>query len=370
MRNLPSLLLTKLKKNKKAIFRRFLVYAIILAVLFPIVFVNRTTIYSTILSRYDSWTHWDDENGIPYTDYGYQAGTYVGEQITIRMVASAGISYYNQMIAGNATAGIYFNNTVDYVLRHKHTFDAVTENGTLTVTNWPYDFAIYDLPAGWISAMVDAMTLNLLALAYEEYGNSTYLEIFDQVINAFLTPTNLGGNLYILDDDTWWYPEIVVSNDLNPNYEIPLILIGFLFALVHLYQANVILNNTALEHVFDQGVISAAANLHKYDLTNYEWTLYHLAYPQKLASRGYHQIHINLTRQLYEFTNVTEFDVYSIKWETYTNRPFFTWEEIFSWEFIGNGLLLLTIIMVPVLSIDMSQTLVRKYLRKRIESES
>ncbi len=358
-------LLNPLKKHRKVILRRILAYFLILAVLFPVVFVNRVTIYSTILTRYDDWTHWNDENGIPHTDYGYQAGVYVGEQITIRMVASAGISYYVQYKEGNATAGIFFNNTVDYVLQHMHTFQAETENGTLTVTNWPYDFAIYDLPAGWQSAMVDAMALNLLALAYDEYANVSYLNIFDQVINGFRTPTNLGGNLYVLDDETWWYPEIVVPNALNPNYKIPLILNGFLFALVHLYQANEILNDTSIDYVFDKGVISAAANLYKYDLTSYNWTLYHLAYPQKLASNGYHQIHINLTRMLYEFTNVTEFDYYSKKWETYTHRPMFTLEEIFSWEFIGNGLLLVAIILIPLVTIDILQTLIRRYLRDR-----
>lgn len=365
MRNVQSLLLTPLKKNKRTIFRRILVYFVILAILFPVVFVNRTAIYSTILSRFDPWVHWYDDNGIPHTDYGYQAGVYVGPQITIRLVATAGISYYEQMKAGNATAEIYFNNTVNHVIQHKNTFDVATENGTVAVTNWPYDFAIYDLPADWRSAMVDAMALNLLALAYQEYGNSSYLEIFDQVIDVFQIPTTLGGNLYILDDDTWWYPEIGVPDELNPNYEIPLILNGFLFALVHLYQSNLLLNNTELGMVFDQGVVSAATNIHKYDLENYEWTLYHIDYPQKLASESYHQIHINLARLLHDFTNVTEFDTYSTKWETYTNRPLFTWEEIFSWEFISNGLMMVALILVPVVSIDVLQSLTRIYLRKK-----
>ncbi len=282
------------------------------------------------MTRYDSWKHCRNADGIPITNYGYQAGVYVGEQITIRMVATSAIGYYQQMKEGNSTAGIYFNNTINYIVEHRKDVVIPTENGTMTITVWPYDFAIWDLPKGWQSTMVDAMAMNSLVLAYNEYGNSSHLQIISQATNSFYVETRLGGNLLILDDGTHWYPETVIPNELYPDYPVPLVRNGFLFALYHMYEVNQYLNDSALQRAFDLGVISAAANLYKYDHLQYKWILYHLANPQKLAPVNYNRIHANLCHSLYEFTNVTIFDYYYQKWSTYTTKPLFTWEEIFS----------------------------------------
>jgi hypothetical protein len=265
---------------------------------------------------------------------------------------------------GNYSAGIFFNNTINYILEHRKTIGVPTENGTEEITTWPYDFAIWDLPKGWQSAMVDAMALYALSLAYQEYGNESYSTIFDQVIRSFFITTSLGGNLLVLEDGTHWYPETVIPNELYPDYPVPLVLNGFLFALTYMYQANEILNNTALANAFDLGAVSAAANMYKYDLPQYNWTLYHIAYPQKLASSSYQVIHTNLSAKMYEYTNVTIFDFYAKLWSTYKTKPLFTMEEIFSWEFISNGILMALVILIPVVVIDVIQTVVRSYLKK------
>ena len=48
----------------------------------PVIFLNRTQIYSSLLSRHDDYVESYDESGLPVTDYGYQAGIYVGPQTT------------------------------------------------------------------------------------------------------------------------------------------------------------------------------------------------------------------------------------------------------------------------------------------------
>lgn len=353
-----------LKRKRSKIIRRLAIYLVIMLMLFPVVFMYRVDIYRNFLSRFDDWEYSIRPDGIPITDYGVQANVYVGEQITIRTVANGGIYYHEQMMDGNATAGIYFNNTVDWILEHRNEFQITTENSTKTLSNWPYDFAIYDLPVGWVSGMVDAKALHVLALAYDTYGNTTYLDIVDQVANTFETSVALGGNLLVLDDGTSWYPEIVISPSLIPNYEPPLILNGFMFALDHIYKANQVFNNSRLADIFNLGIISAQQNLHLYD-SPYDWTLYHLDYPQKLASRGYHQIHINLCHNLYNYTNITVFDEYATLWETYSDPPSFTIEELLSPEFITNGLLMASLIFFPLLAIDISQTLIRRGYRNR-----
>lgn len=353
-----------LAQRRSKIIRKLVIYLLILIVIFPFVFINRRTIYSTFLLRHDTYKYSIRNDGIPVTDYGYQAGVYVGEQITIRTVSLAAIARYNEYMEGNSTALIYFNNCIDYILNHLVNMDLETNNGTVTITTWPYDFAIWDLPLGWRSGMVDARAINALALAHSLNGNTTYLDIIERVISAFEIPIAQGGNLLILENNTHWYPEIVITPDLIPDYNPPLILNGFQSALTNMYEANELLNNSRLRHFFNLGVEADVFHIHKYD-SPYKWTRYHLQEPLKLASPMYHAIHIAQTKLLYEYTNETIFNTYHELWSTYTTRPLFTWEEIFSWEFIQYGLLMFALILIPVVSIDIVQSLGRSYLRKR-----
>ena len=346
-----------------------MIYLLILIIIFPFVFINRSTIYSTFLLRHDKYKFSVNSEGLPVTDYGYQEGVYVGEHITIRTVAEAAVGNYRFYMEGNTTALSYFNNCIDYILEHFVNMDLETNNGTVTITTWPYDFEIWDLPVGWRSGMVDAMAIHALTLAHSLNGNATYLDIIERVINAFEIPIALGGNLLILENDTHWYPEIVITPDLVPDYNPPLILNGFQFALIHMYQANEFLNNSRLRRVFNLGVEADALNIHKYD-SPYNWTLYHLRDPLKLASPSYHAIHISQTNFLYEYTGETIFKTYHELWSQYTTRPLFTWEEIFSWEFIQYGLLMFALILIPVVSIDIVQSLGRSYLRKKKAQKS
>ena len=353
-----------LAERRSKIIRRVIIYLLILVVTFPLVFLNRQAIYSTFLLRHDTYKYSTTSEGIPVTDYGYQAGVYVGEQITIRTVAEAAVKRYSEHMEGNTTALIYFNNCISYILEHFVDMNLDTSNGTVAITTWPYDFAIWDLPEGWRSGMVDAMAIHALALAHSLNGNSTYLDIIERVISAFEIPIVQGGNLLILENNTHWYPEIVITPDLMPDYNSPLILNGFQFALIHMYQANEFLNNSRLIRVFNLGVEADVFHIHKYD-SPYKWTRYHLRDPLKLASVSYHAIHIAQTNLLYKYTNETIFNTFHELWSTYTARPIFTWEEIFSWEFIQNGLLMVALILIPVVSIDIMQSIGRSYLRKR-----
>ncbi len=355
-------LIVLLRRHKRFILKRFAIYLVILAIVSPFVFMNRTTIYKTLLSRHDDWKVYLNEEGLLVTDYGYQAGVYVGPHITPRLVATGAISYYNQFQEGNETAGVLFNNTIEWLLNNFELSVLSNSSGNYEMVHWTHDFAIWDLPLGWHSSMVDAMALNALALSYKIYNDSALLLLFDQISASFEVPVSHGGNVLELEDGTSWYPEYVVPPSLDPDYRYPLILNGFLFTLLHIYNANQMLNSTRLSGIFQKGAASAAANLHKYD-SAYNWTLYHSASPIKLASYGYHQIHIDLTGILYEYTNITAFDTYNLRWTAYTTRPLFTWEEILSWEFISNGLLIIAIICGPIIALDIAQISVRRYLR-------
>ena len=337
-------------------------------VVFPFVFFNRTQIYSTLISRYDDWYVRTGEEGIPVGEYGVQANHYVGPQTTARIVANAGFVYYRQMNEGNQTAAEYFNNTVDWLMENLEYFDVATDNSTLEIAHWIYDFAIWELPEGWHQAMADAKGLKILSMAYQEYGNTSLLDAIDLIANSFLVPMNQGGNVYTVDDGMLWYPEYAVMPDIDPDFEPYIILNGFLICLHNLNDAAEILNSTKIKTIFNQGVITAAAYLPRFD-SAYNWTLYHLDYPIKFASRGYHTIHINEARYLYEHTNETIFQYYVDRWESYSGPPFFTIEEALAPDFISFGILIAVLVLVPTIAIDLLQYTIRRRKRTNTSNE-
>ncbi|MFX0108731.1 MAG: D-glucuronyl C5-epimerase family protein, partial [Candidatus Hodarchaeota archaeon] len=207
--------------------RRMIIYLIILMMVAPVAFVFRTQIYSMFLLRHDEYVFYKDANGLPVTDYGVQAGFYVGPKITPRAVANSAIEYYEQL-EGNSTIGEYFNNTINWLLDHLTTITVPTVNGSIEIIHWYHDFAIWDLPVGWYQSMADAKALHALALAYDLYGNESFIELAEKITASFNVSIRLGGNLYILEDGTSWYPEYIIPNEIQPDYEPKLILNGFL----------------------------------------------------------------------------------------------------------------------------------------------
>lgn len=351
-----------LTNKKRFIARRLLIYFLILLLLFPFVVLNRKEIYSSLIVRHDDWYERDGANGIPVAEYGVQDNVYVGPQGTPRIVANAGFNYYAEMKKGNVTAREYFNNTVEWMVNRLEYSYVPTENGTLKTAHWYFDFAIWDLPRGWHQAMSDAKGMHLLALAYQEYGNASYIGMIDAVANSFLVPMEFGGNVYTLENGMTWYPEYVVSPHLDPSYSPPLILNGFLIGLYNLKEVSKILNDSKIEGIFNVGVVSAVARLPRYD-SHYNWTLYHLDYPMKLASRSYHQIHIDMVEYLYESTNITIFKYYADKWKSYDGPPLITIEELLAPDFLFFGFLVGSTILVAVVTLDIIQYTVRKKLR-------
>lgn len=358
--------LRKFANNKRLIFRRLVIYFLILLMAFPIVFLNRHQIYSTLIVRHDDWYERNGVAGIPVAEYGVQNNVYVGPQVTPRIVANAGFAYHEQMKEGNTTAALYFNNTVDWMVENVKYSYVPSLNGTMKIAHWPFDFAIWNLARGWHQSMTDAKGIRLLALAYQEYGNESYLDIIDSVTNSFLVPMSLGGNVYTLEDGLVWYPEYVVSPHLDLDYEPSLILNGFLIGLHNLKEGSKILNDSKIEHVFNVGVITAAAWLPKYD-SPYNWTLYHLDFPMKLASRLYHRIHINEAEYLFENTNITVFNFYAERWKSYDSPPLFTIEEFLAPDFLYFGGVMALMILIPTIFLDILQHKIRH--RSKIEQE-
>lgn len=356
LRSIP----VRIVNKKRFILKRFLIYFIILIIAAPFVYVFRYQIYSTFLIRTDDWYVRTDADGVPVAEYGYQTGVYVGTRYTPRVVANGVHGYYKQITEGNASAEAPLFNCVDWLMEHMTILSIDTSNGTKEIPRWYFDFAIWDMPAEWYQAMTDAKILGVFAIAFELTGNTTYLEMARNLVWAFEVPIAEGGNLYTFENGGSWYPEYIVPGFIDSTYEPKFILNGFLICLNDLFWANEKLNNTQLNQVAIRGAETAASRLHLYD-SPYGWTLYHLDYPMKFASNHYHQIHIDHTAYLYEYTNITEFITYSQKWTEYSGPPSFTIEEILSPEFIYFGLVIAALILVPVFLIDVIQLSIRAW---------
>ena len=306
--------------------KRLPIYIVLMLIVFGVFFVFRDAIYDNFIRRHDATVIYYDDDGMVVTDYGWVQGVHVGPQDNPLVVAQSAELYFEQVLAGNSTAEGYLLNTLDWIVQNRINQTVDPGSGSVDVVHWIYNFSIYDLSAGWYSAMADAEMLYALALAYDYYNDSLYLDICYEIINSFEIDKELGGTQLILDGGMAWYPEVIVPDEIDPEYPERRILNGFLFALEDLYNTYLILNESRILTLFDEGIVTAVDSLHLYEHPE-NWTYYQLE-PAKAASEGYHRIHIELMQSLYEITNITEFETYHDLWITYTDYP----EDSF-WEF-------------------------------------
>ncbi len=345
--------------------KRLPIYFVLMVVIFGVLFVFRDEIYDNLIERHEaenavSFT----PEGIPITDYGWKQGRYVGPVISPLHVGNWAQTYYNQSLYGNTTAGVYFNNTIQWFLDNRVTNEIDDGGGPVNVSHWIYNYAIYDMPAGWRSAMADAEILHALALAYDLYENPLVLQVCDEVLNGFEISQDLGGNVLDLSDGGAWYPEVIVPASLDPTYPHRRILNGFLFAVEDLYATYELLNETRVLTLFNLGVTSALEHMDLYESPR-NWTYYQLD-PEKLASVHYHGVHIRLTQSLYQITNDSTFLEYSQRWAGWTQYPEDPW-----WVLtprlmleIQFGLLFMGIAALAILGLDLLQMHIRDRLRR------
>jgi hypothetical protein len=345
--------------------RRLPVYFVLMVVIFGVLFVFRDDIYDTFIERHE------EENtisftaeGIPITDYGWKHGVYIGPVISPLHVGNWAQTYYNQSLYGNTTAAVYFNNTINWFLENRVAQEVNDGGGAVNVSHWLYEFAIYDMPAGWRSAMADAEILHSLALAYNETKSPVILQVCNEVLNGFEIPIEDGGNVLDLGDGGAWYPEVVVTDDLDPTYPDRRILNGFLFALEDLYGTYELLNETRILDIFNLGVQSALTHIGEYESPR-NWTYYQLN-PEKLAPVHYHRVHIRLTQSLYEITLNSTFAYYNSRWASWTEYPedpFWVLTPRLMLE-IQYGLLFMGLAGLAILGLDFLQMKVRASRQK------
>lgn len=295
-----------------------------------------------------STVHIADTNGIPMVNYNRVAGG----------------PFYNPVYAG-VYALAYHDKLLD-----KHKFDNFTSNyliyypdckndktcwrthffqiadwfvaqiklrlyKDITYGVWTYDFPwdMYDLQPPWVSGMAQGLGIQVLIRAWLLSGDSKYLSTAQLARNSFLIDTEQGG-VRVRDSDTeWWYEEYADTNSMPPR-----VLNGMEHAVIALYELAEYTGDTTATILYQHGINSLKNWLEVFD-TGW-WTYYDGI--GTVAKSKYHYININLTKQLFEISGDSSFQIYK-KWDKYST-PFIIREFILQTpNYVDIGALILNI---------------------------
>jgi len=250
-----------------------------------------------------------DSDGVPFVDYGYKHGKWIGVQRNPLTISHYANNYYEEYIKGKNEKNLeFFMNCISflgYVGEYK-------EHNNISFIVFPYNFSTNDktTEVPWYSAMAQSAISISFLNAYKITGNDTYLNKSELAMNALKVPIEEGGVLYIdPEDGGYWYAEVASAEKLN---NIPLILNGNIFSLLDLHNYYEETGSEDARILFEKGVNEVKIHLHEYDAGH--WTYY--------DRRGdwaydYHYVHVDQMKELYEITEDPVFEEYYQKWKSY-----------------------------------------------------
>ena len=251
-----------------------------------------------------------DESGVPYVEYKYQNGKYVGEKrrnpVTISQTGMEYLDKYYE--TKDEKYKELFLNCSDWLVenaKNKGDYSVWEYMGNIPYPN----FTIYP---PWVSGMAQGQGIQVLAYAYNLTGNETYLNTAKSALGAFYVPVEEGGVLYIDDDGGWWYLEYGYKGEPKPKT-----LNGFIFALIGLHEYYKITKDADALYLFNKGVDELKRHLDDYDTGCY--TVYDLVGTP--ASGKYHDVHVKQMLIMYNITKDPVFMQYYGKWKAYSDKP-------------------------------------------------
>jgi hypothetical protein len=248
-----------------------------------------------------------DYNGVPWVYYttiidGKEVG-FQRNPVTTALKANEFYDLYQ--VNNNERSKMYFLNNVNWLIDNA----VAKENYSLLQYNFP--LPIYSFKGPWFSAMANGLALQVLIKADEITQDLRYLKAAKSLLNAFFIEVQHGGITYKDSEHEWWYEEYA-SNDKNAK--ISRVLNGMLFAVLGIYDYYKYTNDADAKLLFDKGVNSIKKEIVKYNNNGYSY--YDLL--GRNPGHKYHQIHVDLTKKLYDLTGETIFDKYSKLWKIYT----------------------------------------------------
>ncbi len=215
--------------------------------------------------------------------------------------------YINQFIILKSITGNEL--TIDKVEALTKDYKTVLDVGkrglSFTCLEYYFRFPYAGLNPPWISGMAQGLYLEVLAHAYKLTKYEQLLEIGDSVLNSFYVKSENGGVRETDRNHEWWFAEYPGSK----NY----VLNGFLTSLEGLYIYYNETGNMKAYDLFLKGFNEAKKHLKEYDSNN--TTLYDAK--GNVAKPHYHQYHVKLLKELYDFTGDAVIKRYYLKWSKY-----------------------------------------------------
>ena len=244
-----------------------------------------------------------DLAGIPMLDYHGK----IGAQYNPIAIAQWGLGNYNLYLRSQDLARKRkFLLASDWLGSHLE-----QNHAGLWVWNHHFDWEYRDtLKAPWYSGLAQGQGISLLVRAHHETKDPAYLDSAARAFAAFLKSTTQGGVLFTDGDGNRWFEEYIVS---PPTH----ILNGFIWALWGVYDYFLATEDKSARALFDAGVQTLRANLHRYDLGF--WSLYEQSGTRlpMVASAFYHQLHIVQLEVMHRLTGDEIFSRYSQRWAGY-----------------------------------------------------
>ena len=253
------------------------------------------------------------ENKIPLVYYGFVDGVNLGYQMAPQIVAlKAREAFYNYKKTGNKSQlerALFLTN----FLLNNSTPEA---GGEFLVIKYDFPWPPYNLKTGWRGALCQAGVLKALLLAYENTGETKYLEAGNRVLKAFEVSVDKGG---FKDERTdgrksyLWLPEYIAPNP-------PYVLNGFITTLLWIREYGVATSNSGALKIYSEGIVSLKHFVPQYNCGS--GCSYYDA-SKRVASRHYNDLQVRQMKWLYSLTKDRMFIKYSERWNQSRGLSFF-----------------------------------------------
>jgi len=244
-----------------------------------------------------------DDKGVPYVNYEYVEGIYIGNQRNPVSISQEAFTIYKKFekTKDEKSKKLLINNA-DWLVENSN------NHNDYAILEYNFPWPVYDLEKPWRSAMAQGQAIQALIKADKISANKKYLETALSLLNSFYIEVKKGGVTYKDSENEWWYEEYASNKG-----KIPRVLNGMIFALLGINDFYKYTNNNNAKFLFEQGIRSLKKNLPKYDYEN-GYSFYDLL---GRPSRKYHAVHVELMKKLFEITDEKIFRIYYEKWKDY-----------------------------------------------------
>lgn len=256
-------------------------------------------LYSLGYSRVGMLEHYQmkkDPAGIPMMSH-YIDHREEGHYYSPVKVAHYALAAWNDHIKGSLDGMADFRRSIDWLLVNAE------ERGSAVVWPTPTSNPRYDLPTGYVSAIVQGLALSALARSLADRDDQRVRLVMEKAVEFFYRPVSEGG---IVADSQ--FGQIYEEYPCNPPGHV---VNGFMFSLNGLWDAAQMGSERALERY--RNAVPSLKTLIPFWITK-KWSYYDLRFlylPERvnLATRHYQYLHID---QLNFFSLVERDDVFAV----------------------------------------------------------